>query len=133
MASILKISEAASLALHTMFFLAVNPERKYSAKEIAAEFEVSEAHLSKVLQRLAKVDLVKSTRGPKGGFVLGKAPSKITLLNVYEAIDGPLRSSKCILGKQTCGRRECLLGDLLKTMTKQAREHLSQKRLSDLV
>ena len=50
----LKLSEAASLALHSMVLSAVFPGRKVSAREIATELDVSEAHLAKVLQRLAR-------------------------------------------------------------------------------
>ena len=54
MASIIQISEAASLALHSMVMLAASPERSLTVKEITARTGVSEAHLSKVMQRLAK-------------------------------------------------------------------------------
>jgi DNA-binding IscR family transcriptional regulator len=64
MSNILKISEAASLALHTTVILAANPNRLVSTKKLASQLHASEAHLSKVLQRLEKADIVNSTRGP---------------------------------------------------------------------
>ena len=90
MASIIQISEAASLALHSMVLLAASPERSLTVKEITGRTLVSEAHLSKVMQRLAKAGLVKSTRGPKGGFVLGDSGLSISLLSIFEAIEGPV-------------------------------------------
>ena len=54
MNSILKISEAASIAIHAMFILASTPDKLFSNKEIATMLDVSENHLAKVLQRLAK-------------------------------------------------------------------------------
>ena len=62
----IKISEASSLAIHAMVFLAAKPGEKLSTSYIASEIKVSEAHLSKVLQRLNKVGLVVSSRGPSG-------------------------------------------------------------------
>ena len=59
MASIVQISEAASLALHSMALLAASPDRPLTVKDITARTGVSEAHLSKVMQRLAKAGLVK--------------------------------------------------------------------------
>lgn len=128
----LKISDAATLALHTAVVLASRPNGPVSTKEVASRLKASEAHLSKVLQRLAKVGLVKSIRGPNGGFVLGKPPSEITLLNVYEAIDGPLVSTECLLGSQVC-EGKCILGSLLGPLDKQVRDHLAGAKLSELV
>ena len=70
METILKMSEAVSIALHASALLASDPGTKLSNKQIAGRLHVSEAHLSKVLQRLVKVGLVRSMKGPKGGFVL---------------------------------------------------------------
>ena len=132
MSSVLKISEAASLALHSMALLAASPEQSISTREIAARFQVSEAHLSKVLQRLTKAGFVKSTRGPKGGFIIGKPTSEITLLDVYESIEGPLVSCECLLGVPVCGDNGCILGGILVTVDRQVREYLAGTRLSEL-
>jgi Rrf2 family protein len=86
MSNLFKVSEAASLALHAMLHIVANPNRPVSTREIASGMHASEAHLAKVLQRLARVGLARSTRGPKGGFVLGRPAETITLLDVYEAI-----------------------------------------------
>ena len=125
MSNILRISDAASLAMHSMVFLAANPDRFIPTREIASKFHISEAHLSKVLQRLARVGLVKSTRGPKGGFMLGKPAGDIVLLDVYESIEGPFAPSKCLLGAPICGGDNCILGGLLETVNKQIKEYLA--------
>ena len=128
----LRMSTAASLALHAISLLAANGNRTLSTKEIAARLRASEAHLSKVLQRLARVRLVESTRGPKGGFCLAKAGGDIRLLEVYEAIEGPLQDSVCLLGEPVCQGEKCILGRLLETVNRQAREYLAGTTLSDL-
>ena len=132
MSKVLQISEAASLALHSMVLLASKPRRVFSVREMASALRVSEAHLSKVLQRLAKIGLVRSHRGPKGGFVLGKASDKITLLEVYEAIDGPLLSSKCLFNTPICSGEQCIFGDLLESTSKRYRAYLEGMKLSEL-
>lgn len=132
MSQALRISEAASLALHSMVLLAAKPEGPLSTHEAAAELRVSEAHLSKVLQRLAKAGLVTSTRGPGGGFVLAKEPTEISLLEVYETIDGPLGAGECLLGDPTCRGEACLLGDLVRSVSEQMRSYLSGTRLADV-
>lgn len=132
MSSVLKISEAASLALHTMVYLAANRGKSISNKDIASVLDVSETHLSKVLQRLAKFGLVKSVRGPKGGFKLGKGDSDISLLEVYEAIDSALEPDDCLLGSHICGGDECILGDLIGVLNNRVKDYLSKTRLADL-
>ena len=117
MASIIQISEAASLALHSMALLAATPDRPLTVKDITARTGVSEAHLSKVMQRLAKAGLVKSTRGPKGGFVLGDAGLSTSLLAIFESIEGPVADSGCLLLGRECPLRACLFDGLLGRMT----------------
>lgn len=130
MAGLVKISEAASMALHTMVLLASNPDRTMRSREINGVIGGSENHLSKVLQRLSKAGLVKSTRGPAGGFTLARNPEDITLLGVYEAIDGPLDETGCLLGQPIC-KGQCILGGFLHDVDRQAREYLSEKTLSE--
>ena len=115
MADVLNISDAAALALHAMAFLAGQPERRFATGEIASELHVSETHLSKVLQRLAKVGLVASVRGPHGGFVLARPAAEIRLLDAYEAIEGPLADSRCILDGLVTGVNSRVRDYLTKT------------------
>ena len=133
MASIIQISEAASLALHSMVMLAASPGRSLTVKEITARTLVSEAHLSKVMQRLAKAGLVKSTRGPKGGFVLGDTGLSTSLLSIFEAIEGPVADAGCLLPTTECTFRDCLFGGLLGRMTAEFKEYMKTKTLRDLV
>jgi len=132
MAEVIKFSEAASLGMHAMVLLGGEPGKVFSTGEMARKLEVSGAHLSKVLQRLTRAGLVKSVRGPKGGFVFERDNGDPTLLKVYEAIDGPLADSECLLGSPVCNRRGCILGDLLGNANKEVREYLSGTRLSEL-
>ena len=132
MSGVLKISEAASLALHSMALLSTNPEKSVTTREIAAKFQISEAHLSKVLQRLAKAGLVRSTRGPKGGFVMNKPPDEITLLDVYEVIEGPFVSCRCLLSSPVCNGDLCILGGILGSVDEQIKEYLAETKLSKL-
>ncbi len=131
MAHLLKISDAASLALHSMAFLASREDRLVSVKEIAKRLKGSEAHLSKVLQRLSRVGLVRSVRGPRGGFMLGKPASQITLLEIYEAIEGPILSRGCLFETPICDGVQCIWSDLLEKISKEVVEYLKSKRLSE--
>ena len=132
MSSVLKVSDAASMGLHAMVLLAAKPERLMSNREIAATLRVSPAHLSKVLQRLSKAGMVRSTRGPGGGFRLVKDREKLPLLKVYEAIEGRLNTKDCLLHSPVCGTRRCIFGGMLRRLNKEAHDYLAKNKLKDL-
>ena len=133
MATILKISDAASLASHMMVIIATANGRLVTAKEGANQLIVSEAHMSKVMQRLAKHGLVKSVRGPGGGFQLIDSPEKITLLRIYEAIDGPLTEETCLLDNKACIRMNCMMGNMIDSINKQVRDYFTYTNLAMLI
>jgi Rrf2 family protein len=130
--SVLRISEASSLAMHTAAMLAAEPEKMLSVHHVAAALKVSQAHLAKVLGRLGHAGLVRSVRGPKGGFLLQKDPAAVTLLEVYEAIEGPLHPTGCLLGEPVCGGRKCVLGNLARSVDRQVKDYLSKTTLKKL-
>ena len=132
MSSFPTFSEAASLAVHTVALLAADPQRCLSTKDIATTLNASEAHLSKVLQRLSKSGLVRSVRGPRGGFVLGESAGAATLLDVYECIDGPLPNRSCLLGGPVCLGEDCVLSDLLASVNQQVRDYLAGTRVAQM-
>jgi Rrf2 family protein len=131
MKNIIQISEAASLALHGTGLLAYNG-RRMSIHEMSEIINASEAHLSKVFQRLVREGLVRSVRGPGGGFELTRAPEEITLLEVYSAIEGIPSSDTCLLRSATCPFKKCIFGDLIKDLTQRFLEHLENTTLGEL-
>jgi len=132
MAKLLRISDAATLALHTMALLASAGADRLSARQLADRLSASRAHISKVLQRLARAGLVTSVRGPRGGFSLARPAEQMTMLEVYEAIDGPLDDSTCLLGAPVCLGKTCLLGDLVAAVNRHVRVRLAGSLLSDV-
>jgi Rrf2 family protein len=137
MKSILNISEAYSLALHGIALLASHGgAQPLSAHEIASELGVSEAHLSKVLRRLSRAGILKSSRGPKGGFSLDKPMKDISLMDIYESVEGPLVLDNCLIGTQICGGESCVFDDLLKSVNNQFKHYLEDttvERIKDVI
>ncbi len=127
-----RISDAASLAFHAMALLAAAPEVGHTVGHMAARLGVSETHLAKVMQRLARAGLVRSRRGPAGGFQLGRPAADIPLLDIHEGIEGPWRTQGCLLPRPVCDGRCCVLGRALQALDQQARERLAGTRLTDL-
>lgn len=132
MSSPIRISEAANLALHATGLMAALKEGEtLSAASMAGTLGASRAHLTKVLQRLIKAGIVGSNRGPGGGYHLARPPSEITLMEIYEVIEGPLRVEKCLLGIPVCGRKCCPLGQLFHRLGDELVEGLSMTTLAD--
>jgi Rrf2 family protein len=131
MVRILNISEGSTIGLHAALLLSKGTGEPVTTAEAAEEMKVSAAHLSKVFQRLAKAGIVNAVRGPKGGYLLGRPLSEIRLLDVLEAIEGPMKLNKCLLSSPRCGNDGCMLGGLLETINTQVLQHF-EKKLSDL-
>jgi len=129
---ILNISDASSLGLHAVVYLAREPGGVATAHEIAACLKASEAHLSKVLQSLVRAGIVRSTRGPHGGFSLDCDPDRVSLLDVYEAVQGKLERTDCLFPTRVCGDSPCIFGDLLSSMSEKLRDHLSSTKLTQV-
>lgn len=130
MKTILKISEAFSLGLHAAAVIASSEGGSpLTTHRISSKLEVSESHLSKVLQRLTKTGILKSSRGPKGGFSLAKPASSIALLDVYESVEGPLELGDCLIGTQICGGKSCVFDDLIHKVNNQFEHYLENTTL----
>ena len=131
MSTVVRMSEAASLGLHAMALLAKEPGCVCSTREIAGTLNVSEAHLAKVMQRLARSGYASSVRGRRGGFALA-GDGDPTLLELYEAIEGALEQPGCLLGIPVCDGEVCILGGLLEDTGRRVRDYLAETRLSGL-
>ncbi|WP_438316298.1 RrF2 family transcriptional regulator [Candidatus Caldatribacterium sp. SIUC1] len=126
-----QFSEAVSLALHSMVLLSKS-RAPLTVKEMAEKTGASFHHLAKVFQRLRKAQLVMSTRGPRGGFTLSRPPERITLLEVYAAIEGPVSERICLLEGPECPFGECIFGGLLGEFAHRFREYLASHTLESV-
>ncbi|MBS2211009.1 Rrf2 family transcriptional regulator [Carboxylicivirga mesophila] len=132
MSKIVTLSEAASIALHSMVLIA-RSDTKLNVNQISEAIESSKHHVAKVMQRLAKEDFVASNRGPSGGFVLKQEPEEISLLMIYEAIEGKVAIQSCPGDKRTCIIGSCMLGDLSRNMTKEFKEYMESHFLNEYI
>jgi Rrf2 family protein len=131
MSKIFNISEASSIAVHSLALIA-KAKKQINAVEIAAMTNFSKNHLAKILQRLVKSNYIKSVRGPKGGFVLNKDSRKITLLEIYELIEGSLEESKCNIHNGECQFSYCIFGNYGEKFTTEFRNYLKNKTIYDI-
>ncbi len=131
MAKIVNISEAVTIALHSTVIIAKNKGKQVNVNYIANATGSSKFHIAKVLQKLVKDGFLSSTRGPSGGFFLVDKPEDITLLQIYESIEGRIVVSRCPLNKPTCPFGNCVFDDLTMEMTKNFKDYLDSRTLED--
>jgi len=129
MSKIFALSEAASIAIHSMVLISRSGEG-INAVKIAEFTGFSKNHIAKVLQRLVKSDLLKSVRGPSGGFTMKRDPAGLSLLEIYQAIEGPIELSDCPLSYDICNFDRCLMGNVINKLTSEFRKFLQEQTLS---
>lgn len=127
MAQLLKMSEAAAIAVHAGVVVGAHRPRPVSLSSLAGELDISRDHGSKVMQRLSKVGLVSPVRGPAGGYKLAVDPERTLLLAFYEAVEGELSDTRCLFAEPRCrfGLSQCMFSDALSQASNLVREALS--------
>lgn len=130
MANIVHLSEAASIGLHALIIIAKG-EGMVNVQHIAEVTGSSKHHVAKVMQRLTKEKMVISSRGPNGGFLLNRRPNEISLLEIFEAIEGKMDIPTCPADHQICPFEKCLLDNVTQRMTVQFKEYIQNQTIED--
>jgi Rrf2 family protein len=132
MSKIFALSEAGSIAIHSMVLIA-QADEKLNVIKIAERTGSSKHHVAKVLQRLVKDDFLLSNRGPRGGFALKKEAGQISLLDIYESIEGHIENTACPMDNPICPFDKCILGNIIGTMTQTFKDYLAGQKLIDFI
>ena len=129
----MKLSRTVAYAVQASLHLACeDPSEPVTCSRLAAEGQMPEKFLLQILRNLAAHGILASTRGVDGGYSLDRPPSKISLLEVIEAIDGPLVStlpSGDGLPSESFER----LKEAISEVTKKSRRQLSAIKLAHLL
>ncbi len=118
-----KLNKSTRFALYAIVELSRNPEAVLSAKEIAEKYRISEHHVAKVLQQLARVGMIRSIRGIRGGFQIARDPREVTMLDVVEIFEPRLPQNGCVLVEEPgeCALPEgCRIGEIFNEIQEQA-------------
>jgi len=110
---ITKKAEYAIIALADL--AALPPDQKTTTREIVARRQIPPNLLAQILPVMREAGWIKSTRGSGGGVYLCKDPAQITLWEVIELIDGPIKITRCLTQSMACGNKpSCPLRDVWK-------------------
>jgi Rrf2 family transcriptional regulator, iron-sulfur cluster assembly transcription factor len=102
------LSNTCKYAIRAVLYLALNADgiNKIGIKKISNDLNIPTPFLGKILQVLAKNKILFSTKGPNGGFSLGKQPKDISLMDIVDIIDGNDNFNSCIIGIHSCTTEE---------------------------
>lgn len=102
----MKLSTRSRYGLRALCYMAENEDKGYiSLSEISTNLDLPESYLEQIIRILKKHNLVTSTRGPKGGYMLSKAIDKITVGQVIRVLEGQESFSGCMEGGTHCDDR----------------------------
>lgn len=101
-----RLSKAAEYSIRGLLHLSMNysADKLCDIEEIARSTNTPPAYLAKLLQLLVRKGFVRSFKGQKGGFTLAKHPRDIKLLDVIEAMEGPIFLNYCLIYEGYCER-----------------------------
>ncbi len=131
MSRIFNISEAAAIAIHSMAVIA-RSKRLLNSQQVSGITGFSRNHTAKVLQQLAKNNYLQSTRGPGGGFRLGKRADDISLMDIYRLIEGDLDESECRMDCSNCPFHSCIFGGLDRKFNDEFKKYMNDKKLTSV-
>ncbi len=127
-------SRSAEYAIRAFVHLARVPEGKYAmVKQIAGEEGIPGHFLAKILQQLARKGLLRSSKGPTGGFTLRVPAAQISLVHIVEALDGLSEYQRCASGLEECSDdAPCGMHDSWKGLRSRIMEYLERTTIADL-
>ena len=133
----MKLTSKGRYAVMAMADLAKNNAKEpTSLTEISLRQGISLSFLEQLFLRLKKSELVKSTRGPNGGYLLSKAPEEIKLLSIIDAVDEKVKTVKCKKeSKKGCNGKliKCITHNLWDELELHINSFFEKNTLKDIV
>lgn len=122
-------------AMRMLVYLALNGKKEpISAATLVETQKVPMDFAYKILQKLCKAKMIKSSTGPGGGFSLVQEPRQITLLNVMETVQGPLMIRQCLLDDDACPvRLSCPVSAQLRKLQKILQQSMRNITLARII
>ena len=130
----MKISRSTGYALVAVGYIAQNyKEGAVLAARVSKEYGIPLEYLLKILQQLVRANVLRSKRGPRGGFFLARPAEAITLLEVIEAVDGPLMSHLHLAEQTNNAPFSLRMEDICRKGTAQVRDTFADAKLADVL
>jgi len=110
----MQISKEADYALRAVLYLSrLDDSQQIATSKIAAQQRIPSSFLAKIVARLSSAGIIRTSRGARGGISLARPGEQVSVLEVIEAIDGPIAVNACVLHPGECHFSEtCTLHDI---------------------
>ncbi len=131
----LRLSTKGQYGVRAMFEIARGyPDMPVTIREISERQDVSVAYLEQILNRLRKAGLIKSIKGPGGGYLLSRDPDGISIAAILNELEGPVAITSCLNPEEGCVRVDsCVTHLLWKALGEQVEAFLQTITLRNLV
>jgi Rrf2 family protein len=131
----LRLSTKGQYGVRAMYEIARGyPEAPVTIKEISERQDVSVAYLEQILNRLRKAGLIRSIKGPGGGYILNKSPENISIASILNELEGPVALTSCLDPEEGCVRVDsCVTHLLWKALGEQVEAFLKTITLKNLI
>jgi len=129
------LNDTAEYALRAVLLIADRRDgTRVTSSEVARELDLPANYLSKTLRKLAKRDVLESTRGPGGGYTLAEPADRISLDRVVEPFQELGEREQCLMGREDCEERSpCAAHDRWRTLTERVESFFRETTVADLL
>jgi Rrf2 family iron-sulfur cluster assembly transcriptional regulator len=130
----MKLTRAGEYAVRIVLHLAqADPHTWVKRRQISQAMDVPYPFLGKIGPQLAAAGLIEIAQGPKGGYRLARAAENISLLDVVEAVEGPIALNQCLIHTDACGRSPvCAVHQIWLKARQDMRNTLASANFADL-
>jgi Rrf2 family protein len=131
----MQITRQADYALRAVLYLArLDDSERVATSTVAEEQRIPPSFLAKIISQLSIAGLLRTSRGARGGVMLARHPKDINLLEVVEAIDGPIQLNECVGDEGNCTfDGDCPLRDVFCEAQSELVAHLKETTFADLM
>ena len=130
--SVMKLTRTADFALKIIVYLATT-KKLTTMPILSKELNIPYHNMSKLIQKLAKAQLVQTIQGKGGGIRLLQKPNKISIKTVLDLIDGPTNMADCIANASICKSKNCKVKVKLSEIQTKIESILAETKMSDMI
>ncbi len=131
----MKLNKSSDYALRLLIYLAAH-EGSITMPVLATELGIPYNHLSKLIQQLSKAELIHTRQGKNGGVKLLRAPEDISMKNVLEIVEGPIRLTDCLISASETDCKfvcHCKLKETFSVLQKKIDSMFEQVKIAQMI